>query len=190
TKTAGLLIDRDSVFSCLDEHWGRAVLNQLAYQYLIPTINLGVRLDVNETGLRGAAGSIQTLRPGVACLWCAGLLSPDRIRAESLSVRERKRLQEEKYVIGLETQAPSVISLTTTLSGLAVTQFLQLITGFLGLDGGFRRLNYFIPEATVRPGETPVRDSCQCRRVLARGDMLELPTVERRSNGVLAHQLD
>lgn len=183
TETARLLLDRDIVFSCLDEHWGRAVINQLAYQYLIPTINFGVRLDVNHSGLQGAAGSIQVLRPSAACLWCAGLLSPERIRAETLSAQQRRRLQEEKYVIGLDTPAPSVVSLTTTLSGLAVTQALQLLTGFLGQDGGFKRLNYFIPEATIHPGETPIRELCLCRHVAARGDMLDLPTVERRSSG-------
>ena len=45
TRAARLLLDRDVVFLCTDDHWGRAIVNQLTYQYLMPAINLGVRID-------------------------------------------------------------------------------------------------------------------------------------------------
>ncbi len=180
SRSARLLLDRDIVFSCLDEDWGRAVINQIAYQYLIPAINVGVRIDVDDTGLLGAAGSVQTLAPGKACLWCAGSISSERIRAESLPEQERTNLEKEKYVVGLNTRAPSVISLTTTLSALAVTQFLQLVTGFLGSRGSAARLNYFITESVITPGEIPVRVGCICGRFLARGDFAQLPSLEQR----------
>jgi molybdopterin/thiamine biosynthesis adenylyltransferase len=180
TRVAQMLLDRDVVFSCVDEHWGRAILNQIAYQYLVPTINLGVRIDVDRSQVIGAAGAIQVLRPGSACLWCAAFLSSERIRSESLSADHRESLKQERYVVGLGEPAPSVISFTTALSALAVTEYIQLITGFLGSTGGSKRLNYFISESTVRPGETSIRAECICGRVFGRGDLLELPTVESR----------
>ncbi len=36
------LVDTDFVFCCTDSHGSRAVLNQLAYQYLVPVIDIGV----------------------------------------------------------------------------------------------------------------------------------------------------
>jgi len=180
TGVARTLLDRTIIFCCVDEHWGRAVLNQLSYQYLIPVINMGVRLDVREGRLIGAAGSVQVMRPGMACLWCSGQLNPDRVRAESLSAEERAKLEGESYVVGLETRAPMVIPLTTTLSGLAVTAFLHLVTGFLGGDATFARQNYFIQEGMVSRGTTSVKDHCLCTQALAFGDLKPLPTVASR----------
>lgn len=46
---AGLdLRDRDIIFLCTDDHWGRSIANQICYQYFIPTINMGVRIDSQE----------------------------------------------------------------------------------------------------------------------------------------------
>jgi molybdopterin/thiamine biosynthesis adenylyltransferase len=180
TAVARRLLDRTVIFCCVDEHWGRAVLNQLSYQYLIPVINLGVRLDVRDGKMIGAAGSVQVLRQGVACLWCGAQLSSERIRAEGLSAKERAKLESESYVVGVETRAPMVISLTTTLSGLAVTAFLHLVTGFLGDDATFARQNYFIQEGIVSRGVTNVKDHCLCAQALGFGDLKPLPTVRSR----------
>jgi molybdopterin/thiamine biosynthesis adenylyltransferase len=180
SSAAHTLLDRTVIFCSVDEHWGRAVLNQLCYQYLIPVINMGVRLDVRNGTLIGAAGSVQVLRPGVACLWCGSQLSPDRIRAEGLSAGERAKLASESYIVGLETHAPMVISLTTTISGLAVTAFLHLVTGFLGSDATFARQNYFIQEGIVSRGTTSVRDGCLCTQALGFGDLRPLPTLAQR----------
>jgi molybdopterin/thiamine biosynthesis adenylyltransferase len=180
TEVARMLMDRDVVFSCIDEHWGRAVLNQIAYQYLIPTINMGVRLDALDGAVTAAAGSVQVLRPGAACLWCGGSLSSDRIRSESLSSSERAKLEAEQYVVGLGSRSPSVVSFTTTLSSLAVTAFLQLITGFLGEAPTFARQNYFIREGLVRTAVTNVRETCSCNQVLGFGDLRPLNTVAAR----------
>ena len=43
-EAAMALRDRDVIFLCTDDHWGRAIVNQIAYQYLIPTINIGTSI--------------------------------------------------------------------------------------------------------------------------------------------------
>lgn len=180
-RSARLLLDRDFVFICIDEHWGRAVINQLCYQYLIPSVNTGVRLDVRDAKLIGAAGSIQMLRPGAACLWCSNNLDSEQIRAESVSMAERARLAAEKYIVGVGAPAPMVVSLTTTVSGLAVTAFLNHMTGFLDLEPPLTRQNYYIQEGIVGRGVTSVREGCICKQVAGYGDLKGLPTVARRS---------
>ena len=116
----------------------------------------------------------------MACLWCGAQLSSERIRADSLSAKERAKLESESYVVGVETRAPMVISLTTTLSGLAVAAFLHLVTGFLGDDATFARQNYFIQEGIVSRGVTNVKDHCLCAQALGFGDLKPLPTVPSR----------
>lgn len=175
TSVVRRLLDRDVIFCCTDDHWGRSVVNQIAYQYLIPVINMGVRIDSAGGRLTGATGSVDILRPGKPCLWCRGFLRPERIRAESLPDAERHRLALEGYVEGLVDPAPSVVSMTTTVAGLAVTQFLQMLTDFMGGAGDVSSLRYSILEGVVRRGGLDAQSGCVCGSVRGYGDMKPLP---------------
>lgn len=172
------LLDRDVIFCCTDEHWGRSVLNQLSYQYLIPVINMGVRIDSRDSMIRGASGVVDIIRPDKPCLWCSGFLNSDRIMAESLPENERKSRLRDGYVQNIDTEAPSVISLTTTVSGHATTAFLQLITDFMGRAGDISRLNHYIMESEVKRGTIKMEPGCICGRVKGYSDMKTLPTLK------------
>jgi molybdopterin/thiamine biosynthesis adenylyltransferase len=172
---AATLIDRDLIFLCTDDHWGRSVVNQLAYQYLIPTLNLGVRMDATDGEISGASGTVDVLRPDVPCLWCRQALRSERIAAESLPRSARSQLEREGYVEGLDTPAPSVISLNTVVAGLAVTQFLQLLTDFMGAPGEIERMRYDPLNGIVHRGRTMPPDDCLCRHVRGFGDLKTLP---------------
>lgn len=172
-----LLLDRDVIFSCTDDHWGRALLNQVAHQYLIPVINLGVRVDSKDGKISGAAGDVSILRPGKPCLWCYGFLNPERIRSESLPTDVRDGLLREGYVQGIDDKSPSVVSLTTTVSGLAVTLFLQLLTDFMGIEGDIALQKYNIMEGDVRRGTAAVKPDCCCQSYKGYGDMRPLHVI-------------
>jgi hypothetical protein len=90
---------------------------------------------------------------------------------------DRARLAAEGYVIGLDDPAPSVVSVTTTVSGLAVTMFLQLMTDFMGKTGEVFRLNYDVMESVVRRGRTSSLERCRCRKVRGYGDLRPRSTV-------------
>lgn len=172
---AASLVDRDVIFLCTDDHWGRSVVNQLAYQYLIPTLNLGVRMDSTDGEISGASGTVDMLRPDAPCLWCRQALRSERIAAESLPRSARTQLEREGYVEGLDTPAPSVISLNTVVAGLAVTQFLQLLTDFMGAPGEIERMRYDPLNGIVHRGRTMPPDDCLCRQVRGFGDLKGLP---------------
>jgi len=176
THAAHLLLDRDAIFVCTDDHWGRAVVNQISYQYLIPSLSLGVRIDARNGSITGAAGGLDLLRPDLPCLWCKGFLVPDRIAAESMSKKERKVREREGYVQDLDIPAPSVISLNTTLARLAVTSFLQLLTDFMGDSGEISRLNYQILEGTISRGTSQSEKVCVCKTSRGFGDLKVLQT--------------
>lgn len=181
-EAASQLLDRDVIFLCTDDHWGRSVVNQIAYQYFIPTLNLGMRIaSTNGTDgeISGAAGVIDILRPDKPCLWCSQFLRSERIAAESMPLKARKPLEEEHYVEGLDTPTPSVVSATTALSGGASTLFLQLLTGFMGPAGDVTRLNYNFMDGTVRRGRTKVANECICMKVRGAGELKPLPVVSQ-----------
>jgi len=168
-----ILLDRDIIFLCTDNHWSRAVVNEVSYRYFIPTINMGVRIDAREGIIIGAAGVMDVLRPDLPCLWCKGSVNGERIAAESLPAEERRLRIREGYVQDVGSQAPSVVSLTTTISGFAVTAFLQLITGFMKESGCIERLNYDICYGTVTRGNTKPQDKCVCKKIRGYGDLGE-----------------
>jgi hypothetical protein len=172
------LLDRDVIFLCTDDHWGRSIVNQLVYQYYIPAINMGMHIAASNGSITGASGCVDILRPDLPCLWCRQFLRADRIAAESMPLKDRAALIKEGYVQDIDTPAPSVISINTTLSGMAVTAFLQLMTDFMGENGNISRLNYQIMEGTVRRGITDIADPCICRKVRGYGDLKSLFTVD------------
>lgn len=179
---ARTLLDRDVIFLCTDEHWGRSIVNQIAHQYLIPTINLGMRITSAEGRIEHAIGVVDVLRPDMPCLWCSQFLSARRIAAESVPASDRAGLVREGYVDDITTVAPSVVSATTTLSGLGVTMLLQIVTDFMGESGEVARLNLDFMTGTVRRGKAHLLDSCICHRVRAFGDLTSLGAVDQRDS--------
>ncbi len=120
------LLRQDFIFGCTDTQGSRALLNQLAYQYMIPTIDLGMRIDAKDGTVEGVVGRVQMLAPGLPCLVCQKLLDPEGVRRDLLSEEERAK---DPYIVGAAVPQPSVISLNTTIASLAVTMFLSAVTG-------------------------------------------------------------
>jgi len=180
---AKALLDRDVVFLCTDDHWGRSIVNQIAYQYLIPTINVGMRIASKEGVTTAATGVVDVLRPDTPCLWCKQFLRADRIAAESMPRADRQAREREGYVEGLDTPNPSVVSVNTGLASMAVTLFLQLLTDFMGDFGVISRLNYDILETRLNRGTTPIAKDCICTKSRGFGDLRPLNTVANLGGG-------
>jgi hypothetical protein len=138
---------------------------------------MGVRIDSDSGKIRNAAGTVDILRAGKPCLWCREFLNAERIRAESLPPKERESLLREGYVQGISDRTPSVVSLTTTVSGLAVTSFLQLITDFMGDAGDISRLNYDIMTGTISRGSGDIKRDCRCLKDKGYGDLKPLDSI-------------
>lgn len=127
-STAALVADADFVFCCTDSQGSRYVLNQLAYQFLLPTIDVGVVIDNRSTPLQLRVRT-QLLSPGLPCLTCANYLNADQIRRDLQTESERRA---DPYFTGPGEPAPAVISLNSAACSLAVTMFLSTVTGLPG----------------------------------------------------------
>jgi len=172
SSVARLLADTDFTFCCTDSHGSRAVLNQLAYQFLLPMIDMGVVIATQQDAITHIAGRIQMLAPPLACLTCANLLDPEQVRRDMLTDFER---QADPYIPGHNEPAPATISLNSTVASLAVTMFLNSV---LGIPGNARFLNYNAMTGATRAAHCNPHPSCiVCSRsgALARGDEWPLP---------------
>jgi molybdopterin-synthase adenylyltransferase len=169
--TARTLLDSDFVFSCTDSHGSRYILNQLAYQYLIPVIDTGVRIDAENSTIKAMAGRVQMLASGLPCLMCGNLLNPEQVRRDFLTTAQR---QADPYIVGHSEPQPAIISINSTLASLAVTMFLSAA---VGLPSAGRYLMYLIMDGNIRRiGGQPIDNCVVCshENAWAAGDYLKV----------------
>lgn len=170
-QTARALTDADFLFGCTDSHGSRAVLQQVAYQYLIPCIDMGSTITTTEGTLSGVFGRVQLLAPGLACFTCSGLLDSEEVRRDLMSPFERKL---DPYISGERLPAPAVISINGTVSSLSTTMFMAVVTG---IPSDARHLLYNALKSTLHNVRVTRTDNCYiCSRAgaLARGDSVAL----------------
>jgi hypothetical protein len=124
--TVRRLLDVDFFFCCTDSQGSRAVLNQFAYQYLVPGIDIGVAIDLTKGRDAHISARVQMLSAGLACLVCGEILDPEAVRRDLLSDEARR---DDRYIIGGTVLQPSVISINSIAASHAVTMFLAAVTG-------------------------------------------------------------
>lgn len=149
----------DVVFGCTDDNVGRLVLSRLAYIYLIPVIDMGIRIDTDGEHVSAIDGRVTYMAPGSACLKCRGWIDFERLAAENLPEDERKDLVDEGYVVDLDDPDPSVITYTTAVAAHAVSQLLDRLFGFSTVPADL--IIQFHAHAIRTPGRAPQID-CFC----------------------------
>jgi len=157
----------DIIVCCTDSHGSRSVVQQVAYQYLIPCIDIGSTITTQDGQITGIFGRVQLLGPDQACLWCSGLLNSEQVRRDLMSPFERKA---DPYIQGAHEPAPAVISLNGTVVSLAITMLLGIVTP---VPVSPRYLIYNATASTLRPVHAIPSENCFiCSRqgVLARGN--------------------
>ena len=170
------LLDCDLVFNATDTHGSRAVVNELASTYMLPVIDVGVRVGSKSNGnLSGLVAETRILTPTTPCLWCRGTISADVIRAENLPEHERRQLAERGYVVqGIGDPAPSVAALTVLGSGLATCAMLALLSD----EGEAAPSGYWVDGFlgdSLETQPTLPKDGCRCRQHIGLGDYAPPP---------------
>lgn len=126
------LRDRDIIFLCVDNDRTRAILNRFAHQYLIPVIDIGTRLDGRQGKITAAAGRVSVVGSGLVCLRCSHHISEERIRAESMPLEERRQLEKEGYIMGIDEPAPAVVTINGVVASLGATAGMNIFVGLTG----------------------------------------------------------
>jgi hypothetical protein len=173
----------DFIFLAADTMLARDVVNQLAYQYLIPTLQVGskVQLDGTAGGIVDIFGVIRSLGTAPGCLRCNGLVNMARLGEESVSTEQQRRNQ--RYIDDPDIEAPSVITINAMSVGWALNDFMQYATGIGRPAAGYRLLR---TQPVGRGSQFTVQhpdvnlDCHVCglgsHSALSRGDATDLPT--------------
>jgi hypothetical protein len=169
------LKDADLVISTTDTHSSRALINQVAYQYSVPTIDVGIRVGRDVAGsISGMPVELRLLLPDTGCLWCTDSLSSDRIREENLPLEDRARLAAEGYVQGDAGPAPSLAPLNQMASSVALITALRVL-----LDGGEESPRWIVDAWSQysMPMPATIRPDCICAAWRGKGDTTPLPVL-------------
>lgn len=161
----------DVVFSCVDGHGARLILNRYAYAHLAVVIDLAVLVAVPNAsdGPQGAHSirrgieideRVTWIGPGTACLLCRGRLDAALAYAENLAPETRKQLAGEGYVAAAETPQPAVVTLTTLVAALGATEFLLRLAGIGASEATELLLRPHIGD--LRRNRIPQRPGCFC----------------------------
>jgi molybdopterin/thiamine biosynthesis adenylyltransferase len=172
-----ILEDADFIFGCTDSVASRAVLNQIAYQYLIPCVDIGVGILVTDGEFKYITGRTQMLSPGLACMVCTEKLDAEQVRRELMSEEMRKL---DSYITGAAVRQPAVISLNSIVSSAAVQMFLSAVAG---VPSDARMVIYDGIRGSLRPAAMEPRPQCivcSYEGALARGKTWDLPRRAQR----------
>lgn len=177
-EVAGRFCDCDFLFLAADSMQARLVFNAIIHQYLIPGIQIGAKVLVDEDSgfLEDAYSVYRWITPDSGCLWCNGLISRHGLAMEAKTDRER-----EAQDYGSRAPSPSVITLNAVGAAHAANDFLMSFLGIANDDvaANFRRFKHRSREAVV---DRPRKDEhcTECGRSLSSrfgmGNARELPT--------------
>jgi molybdopterin/thiamine biosynthesis adenylyltransferase len=176
-SVARLLADCDFVFLATDTATSRLVANAVCHSYLVPTVQLGAKVDLRtDQTLESVYVAVRPVLPDTGCLDCAGLISPERLQYEAASAEER---QNQNYLGLPDIVDPSVITLNGISASLATNTMLMWAVGLSAESLAAHRI---VDALTGNQLELRVakRDECPwCgtgqRSRFARGDAAALP---------------
>lgn len=166
----------DVIFGCTDDHWGRSILCRVAVYYLIPVLDMGVKVDSENNQIRSIYGRTTVLLPDHACLFCRGRIDPNMIsseRAEATNPEDAAAKRKEGYIPELPDTAPSVIPFTTIVAATSIIEFLHRLTGFLGDERETNEVIHLFDQEKIGKNARASGTGCFCgdSSHAARGDV-------------------
>lgn len=167
----------DVLFGCTDDVAGRDLMNQAAYYYCVPFIDMGLTGAIREDEdgqpyLYDHRGRVSVILPETgACLRCQGVVSETKLAYER-ALRERPELKEldpetlrrEYYLTGGNESAPGIGAFTSSVADLAQASFMDLIRPFRRLSSDFRSDNtwYDFIHLNLYSNMPTIDPSCFC----------------------------
>jgi hypothetical protein len=134
----------DVIFSCVDTLQARMVADLISTNFLIPLIDVGVKIPTRSDGHGGRAiadvvGRIDYVKPGGSSLGDRGVYTPDTLQAEYLQQADLQAHQDQVkrgYITGMQEEAPSVITLNMRAASACVSEYIARAFPFREEENG------------------------------------------------------
>lgn len=163
----------DIIVGCVNNLHARADLNEIAWRYCIPYIDIGLRLTTKEhpqqdpQSLIGISGNHFTAIPGRPCLWCTQFLTDNKLQLETGG-------RGRSYLRDVADRDTFVSPFNGTLASEAAAEVLRLVVGMRYRRESRRQYDGFA--GSLLELSVARRDGCPlCESVLAAGDPVWQP---------------
>ena len=122
----------DFVFGCVDSVEGRHYLNLISTYYLVPLIDIGVKLVADgHGGIDSINGNIHYVSPGSETLLERKVFTSEQLAAESMKRISPSEYEKRKaYFDNIEVESPAVISINMACASFGVNEMLARIHPF------------------------------------------------------------
>lgn len=167
----------DFLFGCMDSIDGRHLLNTIANFYLIPYLDIGVKLVSDKKGgIDQIFGSVHYMQPGKSSLRTRGVYNHEELRAASLhriDPIEFKAQRKSGYITDVVVEAPAVISINMLASSLAVNEFLSRVHDFKN-DSlvNFDIIRFSLTDYYLLNEKSDYEDDILLNKFIGRGDIV------------------
>ena len=121
----------DLIIGCVDCDWPRLVMCEVAYQYLIPLIDIGTEIGLSDTQVQSVDTRVSLVGPGRPCLICSGVVSRDRVRLEGYGDIEQDRVLKMGYSADIRLKAPAVMDLNMRAASMAIVVIRHFLQPYL-----------------------------------------------------------
>jgi len=129
------LAECDVLFGGVDGSEGRHILNLISSHYIIPLLDLGVKLDADGMGgINGIFGSVHYIQPGGSSLLSRGQYNLESLRAEAIKRSNKEEYARNQYLANVNESSPAVISINMQVAATAVNEFLARIHPYRNIN--------------------------------------------------------
>lgn len=124
----------DFIIGCVDKVDAKQLLNHISTFYLIPYIDVGVKLvSDGEGGIDEITGTINYVYPGGPSLLSRNAYSMKMLEADAeqrVNPEYYKERRKEGYMVDVDNPSPAVISVNSVMASYGVNEFLARIHPF------------------------------------------------------------
>ncbi|MGE3779530.1 MAG: ThiF family adenylyltransferase [Pirellulaceae bacterium] len=125
------VLDGDMAIACVDRDLPRYLLCETTFRYLLPLIDVGSEIGGDEDGIVSVESRTSYIAPNRHCLMCAGIVTPRRLRFESLTAGERQREIALGYSDDLLMTQPAVMDLNMRAASNGMLWLRHLLQPYL-----------------------------------------------------------
>jgi hypothetical protein len=147
------LADCDILISCVDGAEGRHILNLISSYYILPFIDMGVKLDADgQGGINNIFGTVHFVQPGGSSLLSRGQYNLDKLAAEGIKRTNEEEYARNQYLANVNESHPAVISINMQVAAIAVNELLARIHPYRNISNAdIDMVKVFFTDATSYP---------------------------------------
>ncbi|MCK6478848.1 MAG: ThiF family adenylyltransferase [Planctomycetes bacterium] len=167
------VVGADIVLGCTDQHHSRLALSDLAFRYLIPSIDCAVGLEGEAGEVTGQVLQITRLLPWDTCALCKKmtLMSPEERESRRKAAREAVERGEDPNPYWRDMpQLNTVGYLTTTAAAMASGYAIGWLTGRFDAPFETLQMNLVGKFVDVADRRDPPNPDCPCRHIVGWAD--------------------